>query len=556
MSFLNIKYDDEYYIAEYNQNTGYYEIEIQAKIAGVHTAEIIYKDILNNTYKEEKKIQVFQKEKVKFLLEKTLMYIFDWKDFKMKDILEISNYEINIDEETNANSLIQVLKKSTAVANDIIAIKKNNNIIYWGVIKDISNEDGKQLYEYTTKYITNMFDEEVSLNENVNDDELEDGAYKIKCAVDLKKNIDVQGNSSLNEANIYLWENNDTYAQKFKITKQTDGFYTINHIGTDKYIDLKNGTIANGTNIQQYVGNNSSSQRWKFQHVSGSSYKIKNKASDSFCIDIEGGSPTEGTNIQLYQENNTKAQTFFLARLEEEIIKDKGIEDFLAKAINDNFINGKDTFSNRKYLEVRVKTHTKINTTVSNVNDGIYNLFTWMTNCTQKYNINYNIFEEDTKLIIEIENKSEDKRLIDVKAQPISNYNEVFQTDIISKVEVLTSTDTYYLYLLTDRTTTTDKNNPNRAEGKTKRLYRENIEDARQAALDVIMSNSYNHNITFNLYEEYIKVGTPIAIKTKKSIILNTYISSVKITKDKFIEYVCGNIRIKFIDKLLKERNN
>ena len=34
----------------------------------------------------------------------------------------------------------------------------------------------------------------------------------------------------------------------------------------------------------------------------------------------------------------------------------------------------------------------------------------------------------------------------------------------------------------------------------------------------------------------------------------NTYISAIKLTQNKFIEYTCGNIRIKFIDKLLKER--
>ena len=78
----------------------------------------------------------------------------------------------------------------------------------------------------------------------------------------------------------------------------------------------------------------------------------------------------------------------------------------------------------------------------------MYNLHTWMTNCTQLYNINYNIYREDRKLIIEIENKIAKKKLIDVNAHAISNYTEVFSTDIVSKVEVLTSTETYYLYLL------------------------------------------------------------------------------------------------------------
>ena len=111
------------------------------------------------------------------------------------------------------------------------------------------------------------------------------------------------------------------------------------------------------------------------------------------------------------------------------------------------------------------------------------------------------------------------------------------------------------MYLKTDRTTTTDRSDPDRAVGNITTIYTENYEDANQSALDEMKSNAYNHNITFNL-DKYIAEGTPIAIKTKKSIIYDTYISSVKITPKKFYEYICGNIRINFIDKLKKEKQN
>ena len=47
---------------------------------------------------------------------------------------------------------------------------------------------------------------------------------------------------------------------------------------------------------------------------------------------------------------------------------------------------------------------------------------------------------------------------------------------------------------------------------------------------------------------------TPIAIKTKESLIYDTYISSIRIKPNKFIEYQCGNIRINFLEKIMKER--
>lgn len=401
---LILTFNGQDYIAKYNSQSGYYEIDLTApEIGGVYETDITFTDLFGEQYTDTEIIQIFTKEKIKIDTNKVFMWIFDYQTFSVKDIVEIANYEINIDEETNANSLIKVLKKTTAKARDIIAVKKNNDVIYWGVVEEIQNEDGKQLYEYTTKYITNLFDRKIKL------------------------------------------------------------------------------------------------------------------------------------------EN-------------EDLIKTTGVEDFIAKAITDNFIANADTFINKTYLELNVLTHTPKQTSVSNVQDGIYNLHTWITNCTQNYDIVYSFSIVNKKLVITIENKTYTKELIDTQAQSISNYTEVFETDVVAKVVVLTTTNTYTLYLLSDRTTTTDMTNPNRADGKIETVYTENYEDAEQKALDVMKANAYNHNITFNLYDRYIKVGTPIAIKTKESIILDTYISAVKITQNKFYEYTCGNIRIKFIDKLLKER--
>lgn len=401
---LIINFNNENYIATYNSQTGYYEIDLKApENGGIFNTNISFFDLLGQSYEDNIAVQVFVKEKLKIETNKVFMWIFDYKDFSVKDIIEISDYEISIDEETNSNTLINILKKTTAKSRDLIVIKKNNEVIYWGINENIQNTDGHSVYEYTIKYITNIFNQKVI---------------------------------------------------------------------------LKN----------------------------------------------------------------------------EELIKTTGIEDFIAKTIIDNFIENTDTFVNLPYLEVVTKTHTKKNTSVSNVENNIFNLHTWMTNCTQLYDIVYNFSIVNKKLIITIENKELSKELIDTQAQAISNYTEVFETDITSKVVVLTNTETYTLFLLNDRTTTTDMTNENRAEGKVETVYTEKYEDAPQKALDTIKTNSYNHNITFSYYDRFIPVGTPIAIKTKESLILDTYISAVKITQKKFIEYTCGNIRIKFIDKLLKER--
>jgi hypothetical protein len=413
MNELTIRFNEQDYVATYNEQTGYYELELAApSTGGVYDVDINFLDVFGDLHEDSVSVQILAKEKIKIETNKLFMWVFDYKDFSVKDIVELQDYDIYIDEETNANSIINVLKKTTAKSRDIIVIKKNNNIIYWGTIDNVQNEDGELLYEFIAKYITNIFNQKIKL------------------------------------------------------------------------------------------GN-------------------------------------------------------------EEIIRTTGIEDFIASEITENFISNEDTFINKSWLEVVVKTHTPKQTSVTNVENEIYNLHTYMTNYTQNYDIVYSFSIVNKKLVITIENKALSKELIDVNAQAISNYSEVFETDVVSKVIVLydkvngeDSKGQYILYLRTDRTTTTDMTDQDRADGKVETIHTENYEDANQQALDVMKSNSYNHNITFNLFDKFIKVGTPIAIKTKESIILDTYISAVKITQKKFYEYTCGNIRIKFIDKLLKERRN
>ena len=411
MEEMTINFNGQSYIARYNEQTGYYEVDMKAPSeGGVYTADFTFYNLVGDAIQDSKDVQVFAAEPIKIDTNKVFMWIFDYKNFSVKDIVEISDYEIIIDEETNANTIINVLKKTTAKARDIVAIKKNNEVVYWGIIDNIQNEDGKRLYEYTLKYITNLFNQTVKLeNEN--------------------------------------------------------------------------------------------------------------------------------------------------------LIKTTGVEDFISTIITKHFINNQDTMLNLNYLRIEIKTHTPKQTTVSNVENGIYNLHTWITNCTQNYDIVYSFSVVNKRLVMTIESKEYHKEIIDVNAHPISNYTEVFETNVVSKVIVLYNKKNeqeqpgeYILYLLSDRTTTTNKDDVNRAEGRVETIYEENYEDAEQKALDTMKANSYNHNITFDFYDKYFKVGTPIAIKTKESLIYDTYISAITITPKKFVQYQCGNIRIKFIDKLLKER--
>lgn len=559
---VTVKFNNKLYNATYNEMTDEYEVELTAPATGgIYNAQIscVDGDTTNTT---DIDIRVLKQEKIKITTDDTYMYIFDYKDFSVKDIVELSNYEINIDEETNANTTVNVLKKTTAKANDIVMIKENGEIKYWGIIQEIQNENGSKLYQYIIKYITNMFNQNVILNQNiVTTNEIKEGYYRIHSKLNYNFVFDVLNDSQEAGANLQVYEINNSNAQKFKITKRVDGTYKIANIRSGKVADVLGATFQNGTNIQMWDDTDNAAQKWTFTKRDNNSYSIY-LAATNFVIDLTGANASNGGNIEIweYVEGSTQ-ELWVLEKLDEEIIRYEGIEDYIAEQIDKNFVNNEDVLMNRDYLEIRVKTHTKLDVSVSTIVDvqnDIYNLHTFMTNCTQNYNITYNVFLENKKLVIEIENKEIKKELIDVNAQTISNYTEVFETDVVSKVVVIAKDGSRYtLYLKTDRTTTEDMLDENRAEGKTEVVYAENVEDAKQKALDTFKGNAYNHNVTFDYYDREIKVGTPITIKTKESLIYDTYISAVTKSKgSKMYKYTCGNIRIGFIDKLKKERKN
>ena len=402
---VQVTFNGTTYTLVKNVQTGYYEVEVTApSTGGIYTAEVTYTDSLGDTYNLDKDIQILTKQVPSIETENLYMWIFDWRDFEVKAAVEVIEAEIVEDEETNSPSNVSVIGNSGAESGDIVAIKRSGEVIYWGIIDEIQNENGEAKFIYKLRYITNLFDQGVWLNQ-----------------------------------------------------------------------------------------------------------------------------------------------------VQTSLIRTTGVEDYIAGQIDANFINNTDTFVNRTYLQVNVLSHTPKNTNVSNVENNIFNLHTWMTNCTQLYDIQYRFYIDSGKLNIDIENVAQTKMLIDTNFNNISDYEEVFETQITAKVWVLTDTNDYKLYLKNDRTTTTNQNDPDRAAGKVDVIYTAEYSDAPQAALDAFKSNSYNHNITFK-YDKYIPVGTPIAIKTTNQSIYDSYISKVTINSGKFYEYECGNIRINFIDKILKER--
>lgn len=410
---MNVKttFDKKIYELTYNEQSGFYEVELEApETGGIYNAEVSFIDLIDNTETYAKKIQIWAKAKIDNTIQGTLVYFLSKTDLSIKDVLEFEDYEYVIDEETNKNTIFNIVQEVNAENGDIVILQRNGKVDYIGIVQEIENEDGAKERKITLRYISNIFDRKIIL------------------------------------------ENAD-------------------------------------------------------------------------------------------------------------LITKTAVEDFIAKEIYDNFTNSDDDLLNIKWLDVEVKTHTKITKSVDNDN-GIFNFHTFINNCSQNYNIVLDFSYVSGKIKLTIYKQENVVQLIDTTIADISNYVEKFETNVIAKVVVKTDTDIQKWYLLSDRTTTQNKSDINRATGNIEVVYTSKAEDARQTALDKFKSNTYNHYISFSINRnsklfdvEKMKIGTPLSVRTNNNIILDTYISAIKDDGSNFIEITCGNMRVNFIDKILKERN-
>ena len=112
--------------------------------------------------------------------------------------------------------------------------------------------------------------------------------------------------------------------------------------------------------------------------------------------DIENEDGEKERKVSLEYISNIFNRKIILSN--EKLMSTSGVEDFIAKEIYDNFTNSDDTYLNINWLDVEIKTHTKITKSIDTDN-GIYNFHTFITNCSQNYNIILDFSYKDGKII-------------------------------------------------------------------------------------------------------------------------------------------------------------
>lgn len=142
-----------------------------------------------------------------------------------------------------------------------------------------------------------------------NGQEIEDGIYTIKSALNEQYVLDIEASSQKNGGNLELWNNGNTDNQRFILKYLGDGTYSIVALHSKKAIDVEEGRKEKGTNILQWGYHGGNNQRWIIKSAGNGNFNIISKGNGLY-LDIPNSKAGNGSNVQVWTQNGAKNQEF------------------------------------------------------------------------------------------------------------------------------------------------------------------------------------------------------------------------------------------------------
>lgn len=179
---------------------------------------------------------------------------------------------------------------------------------------------------------------------------IDEKTYTITSA-SINKVVDVRSGSTDEGAVVQVYALNKTFAQKWYVRKTDDGYYTVQNVGSAKYLAVADDGSAKQVSdaastaakwkVECVFGsglallnvssgealtvsddglkvapmNESSAQAWKFSSVSlvdEGFYEFAPAHAASMRLDVADGSKSAGANVQIYKSNGTLSQRFWV----------------------------------------------------------------------------------------------------------------------------------------------------------------------------------------------------------------------------------------------------
>ena len=147
-------------------------------------------------------------------------------------------------------------------------------------------------------------------------DVVANGTYEIVSSLGGGPVLDIANASLSAGARAQLYTRNGTDAQRFVITREGSGFYTIKNVKSGLFLASSGASdLRDGVKITQQAIDWSPRTQWMIKKQ-GSGYLIASAADSSIVIDVPGASNRAGTGLQVYSRNNSAAQVWSLKLIE------------------------------------------------------------------------------------------------------------------------------------------------------------------------------------------------------------------------------------------------
>ncbi len=156
-----------------------------------------------------------------------------------------------------------------------------------------------------------------------------------------------------------------------------------------------------------------------------------------FGICQEAKLSDNGYTITLKQKENLFDTTIY--NTNEGLIQSVGLEDYIVRAISDNFVASGDALMDMDYIQIFASTHTPITAKVSTIMDtdnGVFNLKTFLGNVREKYGIFLDFAVKNGVIQIDVNCREQRVLNVDTKLAEVADVAEVYSVKVLAKLVV------------------------------------------------------------------------------------------------------------------------
>ena len=232
----------------------------------------------------------------------------------------IQNEELENNTESNGDANKEESNTVENVMDDEKIVNENEN---QNTIEDeITDETTENVKEEIDNEDSSIIDSEYTQDNMLKSIEagnikLAEGIYTIRSVLPGNRAVGIDAGSKEDGANVNIWDYYGVGQQKFRLIIDSEGYYEIENIRSNKLLDVVQSIQGSGMNVDQWSNNGGTdNQKWIIEKgIEG--YKIKSKL-NGWYLNLENGVGANGENVNIEEGADVLTQEFLIERIDED----------------------------------------------------------------------------------------------------------------------------------------------------------------------------------------------------------------------------------------------